>query len=160
MEEVALIFHAIEAAEEPRFALFLGDARVVAGGDEARAEAIGEREELAQLHRSVAGHARARRLAGEVGVDEGIDHVLLEELAAIEGEVRDVEVNGDAAGVVLVLRSAAAAADAAVVRVVPEVERHAHDVVALVEQAGRRDGGVHPAAHCYQDTRLAHRRPA
>ena len=76
VEEVALVLRPVAAAVEARDAALGRHARVVARRDERGAEAVGQREELAQLHRAVARDARARRLAGEVGVDEGVDDVL------------------------------------------------------------------------------------
>jgi hypothetical protein len=82
--------------------VFEDHAGVMPCGDELGAEARREREQLPQLHGAVARDAGAGRLAVEVGVDEGADDVLLEQLAPIEGEVGDADDVGDAAGVVLI----------------------------------------------------------
>jgi len=129
--------------------------RVVARGDVPSAEAIRDRQELAQLHRPVAGDAGARRLALEVGVDETSHHLAGEELTPIEGVVGDAEVVGDASGVVLVLGRTAAAL-LAPVGVVPEVEGHADDVVALVDEPRRSEGRVDPSAHRDDDALFGH----
>ena len=121
------------------------------GRDLRGAQPIGEGEELAHLDRAVARDARARRRPAQVGVDERVDHFFREELAAIERIVRDAEVVGDAARVVLVFGRAAPAAHRAVVGVVPEVQGDADHVVPALDEPRRGHGGVDPSAHGHDD---------
>ena len=119
------------------------------------AEAVGDREELRELHAPVAGGARAGRLAVEVRAREGIDDGACEERAPVEGVVRKPEGVCHAARVVLVLRRAATAVTAGgalVFRVVPEVQRHADHLVPGVHEARRGDRGVDPATHGDDDS--------
>ena len=121
------------------------------------AEAVGDDEELVELHPAVARRARARRLPGEVGVDERRDHGALEELAPVEGVVGKAELVGRAPRVVLVFGRAAAAMPAHVLAVVPEVQGDADDLVPLVDEARGGHGGVDPSAHGDDDAAvLAH----
>jgi hypothetical protein len=81
------------------------DPCVVTGRDDPGAEVLGQGQELAQLDRSVAGHARARGGAGQVSIDEGRHDLALEELASIERVMGDAEVIGDQARVVTPITS-------------------------------------------------------
>ena len=155
VEEVALILLGVLAREEVgRPVRIAADARVVPRRHRLRAEAVGDREELAQLHLAVARGAGAGRLPAEVGVDERGDDLLGEQRATVEREMRKAEGVRRPARVVLVLGRAAAPVGAGIVGlvgVVPEVERDADDVVALVLEARGGDGGVDPAAHRHHD---------
>ena len=72
VEEVALVLRRVGPGGEPRRSRHVVPrrARVVPGRDVRGAEPVGDREELGELHAAVARRARARRLAGEVRVDE------------------------------------------------------------------------------------------
>ncbi len=149
-EEVALVLVLVDALAEERAAVVgAAEPRVVPGRDVRRAELVGEDEELSELDAAVACRARARGLAGEVGLDEGRDDGAREELAAVEREVRDAERVGRAPRVVLIFGRAAPTVGFVVglVRVVPQVQRDADDVVARVDEARGRDAGIDAAAH-------------
>ena len=142
----------IGRAEEAPAAVAVLEAGVVAGGDRigpVRGEAA--TEELVELDVLVAGLARVRRRAVEVGVDEGVDHPRAELALDVEDEERDAEDLGDAAGVVGGIRRAARAAELVALRQVG-VGAHpdADDLVVRGCLAGEERGGnrrVHPAAH-------------
>jgi hypothetical protein len=151
VEEVALVLVAIFGAMELDPVAVPHRPRVVARRHLRSAEPIGQREELGHFDGAVARDAGAGRAAREVGVDERIDDFTREELAPVERVVGNAEVVGDAAGVVLVLRSAAAPAHRSVVGVVPEMQGDADDVVAPVDEPRRGDGGIHPPAHGHDD---------
>ena len=135
----------VAARQDRRAVVAADDARVVAGRHLVRAEPRRDGEQLLELHPAVAGGARARRLAGEVRVDEGGDDLLCEEGTPVERVVREAERVGGAARVVLVFGGAAAgvapfaAFAARVVRVVPKVQRNAHDLVARFVETGGGD---------------------
>jgi hypothetical protein len=107
----------------------------------------------------VAERAGDRRAAGEVLVDEGTDHILLEALLLVDDVIGDAEVLGDAAGVVDVIQRTAAAGlrsvrDAVLAGqagLVPELEREADDGVAGLGEHGRNRRGVDPSGHGYGD---------
>ena len=92
-------------------------------------------EELVELEVVVAERAGDRRAAGEILVDEGADHILLEALLLVDDVVGNAEVLGDAAGVVDIIERAAAAGlgcvgDAVLAGeagLVPELEGEADD---------------------------------
>ena len=112
-QEVRLVLAGIDAA--PQQARTVDDLRVVAGGEHVgadRARALEQRRELDVL---VAPHARVRRLAREVRLDEVVDHRGAELGREIDDVVRDAEVRAHRARVLDVARAAAAPADAAAV---------------------------------------------
>ena len=84
----------------------------MAGGD--RIGSVGGQaatKELVELDVLVAGLARVRGRAVEVGVDEGVDHARAELALDVQDEERDAEDLGDAARVVGGIRRAARAAE-------------------------------------------------
>src|SRR5690606_2676703 len=147
VQKVALVLARVPRPQELDTTLPLVEPRVVTRRDALGAEPLGQGEELGELDASIAAHARARRSPGQVVFDERLDDGLGEELASIEGVMGDAELVRDAPGVVQVFRRAAARSNAAVVRVVPEVQRHADHVVARPREARRGHGRVDPAAH-------------
>jgi len=113
---------------------------------------------LIELDVIVAEGARDGGAAGEVIGDEGLDDVGLETGLLVDEVVRDVELFGDAAGVVDVVDGAATALDLfghAVVSsepaLVPELEGEADEVVPLRAQEGGDGGGVDASGHGYGD---------
>ena len=153
VEEVALVLARVDARVEEAVLR----PRVVPRRDELGAELVRDVEELQKLHGAVARRAGARRLAAHVRLDEGLHHVPREERAAVEREVRKPHLVGHPPRVVLVLRRAAPTMRAQTrLRIVPKVQRAPHDVVSGVEKARRRDGGIDPAAHRHENTRLFH----
>src|SRR5690606_23387524 len=71
-EEVRLVLRGVRAAQQAQRAArrIARDARVVAGGDRVGAERAGARQQARELEAPVAGDARDRRAAREVGVGE------------------------------------------------------------------------------------------
>src|SRR6185369_16747664 len=116
MEEIALILVPIASPVEPGAAPFQDNPRVVARRHERGAQPLGEREQLAQLDRPVAGNTGARGLARKIGVHKGIDDMLAEQRSPVEGVVRNPEKVRDPTSIVLIFRRATAALDAAVIR--------------------------------------------
>src|SRR5690606_14689444 len=100
----------VDAAQEAPAAVGgLLEASVVARGDVATAEAVGELGEHHQLHRAVAGDAGDGGASAPVLVEEGLDDVGAKGLSLVEDVMRDAEVLAAAARVVTVFRGAAAA---------------------------------------------------
>ena len=101
-EEVGLVLGSIGGAlEDPAAALrVVLVAGVVAGGDAVGADLARGDEQLIELQMVVAERAGDGRASGEILVDEGADDVALEALLLVDDVVGDVEVLGDAAGVV------------------------------------------------------------
>src|SRR5580692_12350869 len=115
----------------------------MAGGDDVEAETMRAFEQQVEFNVSVALDARIGRATGGVGLDEGRDDVALELLGVVEDVVIDAEHLGDAACVVHVR-------DRATARVrypTPELQRGAHDFVALLEQETGGDRRIDPATH-------------
>ena len=112
-EEVGLVLGLVLGAGEDPAAAGRVEvvAGVVAGGDAVGADLAGGGEELVELEVVVAEGAGDGRAAGEVLADEGLDDLGLEALLLVDEVVGEVELLGDAAGVVDVVDGAAAALD-------------------------------------------------
>jgi hypothetical protein len=147
VKEIALIFLAIGAAKQRDLAVAFLDAGIVPGGDARRAEPLGNAEQLAELHPAVTAGTRAGRYPGKVRIDERLNDELGEQLAAIERVVRNTEPIGDPARIVEVVGGTAAAAHAAVVRIVPEVQCRTDHVVTGSNQARRGHGRIDAPTH-------------
>ncbi len=80
---------------------------------------------------------------------EVVDHLLAERSTKVEREMRQAHAMGERARSGDGLRRAAAPGPVRR-RIGPELERHAHDVVARVERELRGHGAVDPAAHRHQ----------
>ena len=130
---------------------------IVAGGQGLGAEVAGDAQELLELDLLVAANARDRRLAGEVGVGEVVDHRRLEPPLEVEDVVGDADAVGDPAGIVDVLAGAAASRPARGLAMVIELQGNADDVVALLFQQRRGDRAVDAARHGDDDAGLARR---
>jgi hypothetical protein len=160
IEEVALVLGAVAPLGEERAVLSVtDDARVVARRDRARPEPVGELEEDRELDVAVARRARARGLARQVGIDEGVDDRLPEELSPVERVVSEAQHVGRASRVVLILGRAAStvAGRRAVVAVVPEVQGDADHLVSRVDEARGGDGGVDSPTHGHDHAGGFHR---
>ena len=106
----------------------------MAGRQRLGAEVARGLEKVAELHRPVAGDTGHRRLAARIGVGECIHHIGAEAAFIVEHVVRDAETIGDLAGVLDVLASAAGTLLADGGAVIVELQRDAHDVIALLLQ--------------------------
>ena len=120
------------------------------GGEAVAARAIGEGEQLAETERAVAAHARVRRGAVRIPVDERRDDGVAELLAQVERHVRDAETMACLACGDHGLGRAARTLGVGPVGIEPEAKRHADRVR---QRAQERDRAVDAAAH-------RHRRPA
>ena len=106
----------------------------MAGSDAVGADLARGDEQLIELEMVVAERAGDGRASGEILLDEGADDVALEALLLVDDVVRDVEVLGDAAGVVDIIDRAAAALHllghaflAGETALVPELQREADE---------------------------------
>ena len=107
-------------------------------------------EQRAEFDHFVAEHAWARRFAMLVCRYKVGDDSLLKPLGEIDGDVTDADRLCGRAGIgdiTLCLCFAFALAGAA------ELHCRAEAVIALLPQQQRRDGGIHPAAHCHGNCR-------
>ena len=150
VQKVALVLCRITRPEQARDSSHVLDACVVTGGHPRRTQPIGKANQLGDLHTAVAAHTRAGSLASQVALDEGFDHLALEQLAPIESIVRDAQHVGDAPRVVHVLGCATAALHRTVVGVVPQVQRDAHHVEAGLHEPRRGDGRIDASTHGYE----------
>src|SRR6185503_2841979 len=125
---------------------------IVPGRDGRAAEGARALPERGELDLGVAGRARDRRVAGEVGADEGPDDVAPELLLEIEHVVADPQRPRRAARIAEIIERAAAPRTAGVAGVVPELHREAHDLVALVAEKERGHRRVDAARHGHRDT--------
>jgi hypothetical protein len=110
-EEVGLVFGEIgRSLENPALAggVVLIDG-VVAGSDAAGADGASGLDEGIELEMVVAERTRNRRAAVEILVDERADYVAFEAVLLVDYVVGDAEMLGYAAGVVDVIKGAAAA---------------------------------------------------
>ena len=117
------------------------DARVVAGRDGIGAEAVRAIEQRRELEVAVAVRAGQGRPAGRVLADEIADDLLVELPLEVQDVMRDADGRRHPARVVqIVNRAAAAERPLAVLPVRDVVELHGQtdDVVALLDEQGRR----------------------
>ena len=162
-EEVGLILGQIGGAlENPALASGVELVhRIVAGGDAAGADALRGLEELVELEVVVAERAGNGRAPGKVLGDKGPDDVGFKALLLVDDVVGNAQVLGHAAGVVNIVQRTAAAGLRRVgnsvlagqPRLIPKLERQAHDAiggaVARVGEHRRHRRGVHPSGHGY-----------
>jgi hypothetical protein len=114
-------------------------------------------ENRLELDVLVAADARVRRPPAPVFVDEVLDHPLAEDILEVQHVVRDADPVGDTPGVLD--RGKRAARIGLLDRLERggarlDVERDADDLVALLDEHGRHDGGVDAAAHRGDDLGL------
>mgnify|MGYP003590051297 CR=1 FL=1 len=114
--------------------------RVMARRQRLAAEVLGERHQVAELHRLVAADAGHRGLATGIGVGEVADHLAPEHLLAVQHVVRDAKAVGDVARIMDVLAGAAGTLLLDGRAVVVELQGGADDVVALLGQQAGDDG--------------------
>ena len=103
----------------------------MAGRQRVGAEILCGIEQVAKLDLLIAGHARDRRLAGDVAVRKARHDGRSKAALVVEHVVGNAERLGDAARVVDVLAGAAAALTARRGAVIVELQRNADDIVAL-----------------------------
>ena len=123
----------------------------MAGGDEVRTKLVCAVNEPTELQVLVAHHARIRRATGPVFVGKVLDDVLLEIRRFVHEVIRHVELVADGTRVSDGLRAATFVLGAVHAVLRPELQRDADDVVALLNEQGRRGGGVHSSAHAADD---------
>jgi hypothetical protein len=165
-EEVSLILARVAPAQQTitiRLSI-KHDARVVARRHLLAAEALRQTVERGELQAAVAGHARDRRLAFEVGVDERLDHVALELAFEVQDVEREAQVPGHAPRVVHVVERAAARRQGLAVLVhaqppplIPKLHREADQLVPRVLQHRRRRRTIDAAAHGYRNLHYSKR---
>ncbi len=153
VQEVALVLGVVERLEQLEAATRLAHAGVVAGGDRVRTQRHGVVEEGLELDLGIAQHIRVGRAAGGVFAQEVGEHAVL----VFGGKVDRLDVHADQVGhrhhVDPVL---AGRAVLAVVIVFPVLHEQADDLVALLLEQPRRDGGIHPAGHADDHALAAH----
>ena len=154
-EEIRLIARMVNAAQQQAAAgvFVAGGARVVAGGDRLRADALGRFEEAVELDEVVAEGAGDGRAAGNVVVHKRLDHLRFEAVFEIDHVVGNAEVLRGPAGIVNVVERAAAARCAAGgnqighALPVPQLHGHADHVCALPPEQSGGGGGIDASAH-------------
>ena len=113
-----------------------------------RADRPREAQQRPELQLLVAAHARVRGTPGPVLGDEVIDHGGTKGRRLVEHVMRKPELRGRGARVVDVARAAAPSADAGRGPArVGQLQRHADDVVAGLEQQSRRGGRIDAPRH-------------
>src|SRR5487761_136041 len=147
IEEIALVAAGIGGAVQLRPGGAVDAARIVAGRERVRAEVARDGEQIVELHRFVAANARHRRLAGDVGIGEFVDHRGAKALLVIEHVMGNAERLGDPRRVVDVLPGAARALAAGCLAVVVKLQRHADDVITAFDQQRRHGRAVDAARH-------------
>ena len=106
---------------------------------------------MSQLDGSVAVDAGNRRAPSEVVVQERLDDMRAKGLPLVEDIVGDSEVLAGPPRIVAVL-GRAAPTDLSIALGVPQMQRHADQVVALLVQQRRGDGGVDASTHRDEDS--------
>ena len=145
VEDVRLVLGGVEASAHLPAATVVvtTDACVMAGGDGIEPECVGPLEEPAELDRPVALHTRIGCAPVGVRVHVRLHDAGFEVVGEVEHVVRDVELRGNASGVLDV----GGAATSGVGLAVPQLQRHAGHVVPGVAQKRSGDRGVDTAAH-------------
>ncbi len=148
VDHVALVLAGVAPPHDPPLAIGPDplDAGVVAGGDGVEPEHLGPAQQAVELQVPVALDARVRGQPGGVIGHVGLDDVGGEVVAEVEDQVLDAEAVGHAAGVVDVAHRAAAGVGLSA----PQLQRDAHDLVAVVGEQGRRHRRVHATGHGHQ----------
>ena len=157
-QEIALIAIGIgRAVERPPALAIVGVDDVMAGRQQIGAEILGGLEQVDELHVLVAGDAGDRRLAGDIGARERLDHLLAEARFVVEHVMRQPEPRRDVARVVDVLTGAARALAMRRGAMVVELHRQSDDIVTLARQQRRHDAGIDAARHRDDDARVRRR---
>ncbi len=153
VQEVALVLGVVERLEQLEAAIDLAHAGVVARGDGVRTQRHGVVEEGLELDLGVAQHIRVGRAASGVFAQEIREHAVL----VFGGKVDRLHVHADQVGhrhhVDPVL---AGRAVLAVVIVFPVLHEQADNLVALLLEQPRRDGGIHAAGQADDHALAAH----
>ena len=90
-QEVALVAVGVDRPEQRAVRAVGAAADVVAGGQRIGAELARGLQKVGELDGLVAGHARDRRLAGDIALGERVDHRLAEPLLVVEHVMRNAE---------------------------------------------------------------------
>ena len=156
-QEIALVAGGIGATVQFR-TVFPEDALdIVSGGQGFGAEVVCGLQQVTEFHGAIAGDARNRRLAARIGVGKGLHHLGPEAGFIVEHVMRDADALGHLAGILDVLPGTARATPADGDAMVVELERHPHDVVALLLQQSGRHGRIDAARHRHHDAGVAGR---
>lgn len=151
-QEIALVFVGIDTtAEIPAAVVAPLDARIVAGCDHLGTESAGPLQERRELNVLVALYARIRCFSLEIGIDEIIDHGFVEYTLEVDHVVWNAEVLGDAAGVLDIARTAAAAAPRHGAAGVVEPHGHADDPLTALDEHGCYGCAVHASGEGNDD---------
>ena len=126
----------------------------MAGRQQIGAEIVGGGEQIGEFHVLIAGDARNRGFARDIGSGEWLDHLLAKALLVIEHIVGNAEPRGDVARIVNILPRAARAFAVRRFAVIVELHRDADDIVAFGGEQRRRDGRVDAARHRDDDAGL------
>ena len=142
-QEIALVALGVgRAVERPSAASVVARDHVMPGRQQVGAEILGGVEQIGEFHVLVAGDAGYRRLAGNIGAREGLDHLFAKALLVVEHVMGNADPRRDVAGVVDILPRAAGPLPVGRLAVVVELHGDADDVIALGGQRGRHNGGI------------------
>ena len=120
---------------------------IMAGRQQIGAEIVGGVEQIGEFHVLIAGDARHRSFARDIGSGERLDHLLAKALLVIEHIMGNAEPRRDVARIVNILSRAARALAVRRFAVVIELHRDADHVVAFGGEQRRRDRRIDPARH-------------
>ena len=146
-QEVALVARRIGAAMQLGPRLAHQALHVVAGRQRLGAQLARRAEQVAELHRAIAGDAGHRRLAAHVGIGERLHDLGAEAAFVVEHVVRDGRAARRPGGRPGCRAGAAGAGLADGDAMVVELQGDAHDVVALLLEQRRRDRRIDAARH-------------
>ena len=157
-QEIALVAIRVgRPVKRPPPALVVAADDIVAGRQEVGAEVVGGGEQIGEFHVLVAGDARDRRLAGDIGAGERLDNLLSKALLVIEHVMGNAEPGRDITRVVDILPGATCALAMRGFAVVIELHRHADDIVAFSSKHRRGDRRVDAARHRHDDAGFGRR---
>jgi hypothetical protein len=128
----------------------------VSGGNQVGANLSGYNKKLIKLQVIVAKAARDGRASGEVLAHERTDDILLKSVLMIDDVIRDIERLSDSAGVIDIVKGAAATltvfCHSGLVgesSLVPQLHSQADELESLVAQHGRDGRRIDTARHGY-----------
>ena len=154
-QEVALVALGVgRPVKRPPAASVVTADNVVASRQQIGAKVIGGVEQISEFHVLIAGDARHRSFAGDIGSREWLDHLLAKALLVVEHIMGNAEPRRDIARIMNILPCAARALAVCRFAMVIELHRDADDVIAFGGQQRRHDRQIDPARHRDDDTGL------
>ena len=155
-QHVRLVLRRVDRPVQLRASGAVDDARVVSRGDRVEVHGHGPVEDGAELDALVASHARIRRAALAVLLQEVLDHLVREALGQVPDVEGDAEHVGHPTRIASIVEGAASlAARSAGERLARQGEVDADDLMTCVDHPGCGHGRVDAPGHRGDDAHLS-----